>query len=217
VALAALTLPLLPVVYLPFIGPMFAERFLYVPSIGAALLAGFLFDHVRERIAAPRRPIATAAAAVVVAILGASTVDRNADWHDEFTHSLDVTRKVPTAYSQHLVVAYAMYFRLNQPEEGLRHYEAAFRVRPELRRLVPPGLNEFGVGFLRARDYPAAERHFELAVRFDPGYALAYNNLGIAHYEQGRVGAAIEHFRKALAVDPENRQARANLERLLGR
>ena len=217
VALAALTLPLLPVVYLPFIGPMFAERFLYVPSIGAALLAGLLFDRVRERLAVPRRRIATAAVAVVVAILGASTVDRNADWHDELTHSLDVTRKVPTASSQHLVVAYAMYFRLNRPEEGLRHYEAAFRVRPELRKRVVPGLNEFGVGFLRARDFPAAIRHFDLAVRFDPGYALAYNNLGIAYFEQGQVGLAIEHFRKALAADPENRQARANLERLSNR
>ena len=40
--------------------------------------------------------------------------------------------------------------------------------------------SQVGLGFKAKGDLPAAIRHFEQAISYDPGYARGYNNLGNA-------------------------------------
>ena len=63
------------------------------------------------------------------------------------------------------------------------------------------------------RDEALAE--FREAIRIDPAYAQAHNNLGAVLQALGRTAEALDHFRRAVTLRPDNFDARVNLARLL--
>jgi tetratricopeptide (TPR) repeat protein len=70
----------------------------------------------------------------------------------------------------------------------------------------------------RAPDWAAAARRFRQALAVKPGFARAWNNLGIAETHLGQVDEAIAAYRKAISLDDSLAAARANLGGLyLGR
>ncbi len=71
---------------------MVAERYLYLPSVGLALLAAFALT---TSVGRDRPRLAAAAVLVVIALAAAVTVQRNRVWHDEITLWSDVTRRTP--------------------------------------------------------------------------------------------------------------------------
>lgn len=52
---------------------------------------------------------------------------------------------------------------------------------------------------------------YENAIKLNPRYAAAHNNLGCALYTQGRLAEAEASFRKALEIEPEYADAHSNL------
>jgi len=106
-----------------------------------------------------------------------------------------------------------------------RMWRSVLDVRPENARAG------FGIGtaLLARGDYAGAERHFrrvlegipdaETASRRDLStlYAMVHNNLGAIHYMQGRLSPAETHFREALNVSSQYRDAQRNLARVLDR
>jgi len=60
-------------------------------------------------------------------------------------------------------------------------------------------------------DWAEAERHFRLAVAVKPGFARAWNNLGVAAARQGRLEEAAAGYRLASALDPAMAAPHANL------
>jgi tetratricopeptide (TPR) repeat protein len=60
-----------------------------------------------------------------------------------------------------------------------------------------------------------AEEAFVAALALDSEYVHAQLNLGAVHYERGRIGQAIDEFKRVLQIDPENEPARDNLQTLL--
>jgi tetratricopeptide (TPR) repeat protein len=57
----------------------------------------------------------------------------------------------------------------------------------------------------------AAIAHFREAVRINPRYAKAHNNLGNALLVKGNIEEAIDHFKKAIAIEPGYEMAKVNL------
>src|SRR4029434_3591214 len=55
-----------------------------------------------------------------------------------------------------------------------------------------------------------AEEHYRLAVRLDPDFAPAWNNLGVAYASRGRYADALDAFVHALRLPPGGGGARAN-------
>jgi tetratricopeptide (TPR) repeat protein len=70
---------------------------------------------------------------------------------------------------------------------------------------------EAGVGALRVGNFPAAEHHFESALKIDPGLAEVRANLGLAFYADHRYQQAIPEFRQALKQNPSLQTARSFL------
>jgi protein O-mannosyl-transferase len=56
---------------------------------------------------------------------------------------------------------------------------------------------------------------FEEALRLDPDYAQAHNNLGALLQLAGQADAAVEHYRRAVALRPDNVESHTNLGQLL--
>jgi tetratricopeptide (TPR) repeat protein len=56
-----------------------------------------------------------------------------------------------------------------------------------------------------------AQRQFEIATRVDPGFARAWNNLGVALARRGDLAGALGAYRRALEVDSNLQAAQQNL------
>ena len=70
-----------------------------------------------------------------------------------------------------------------------------------------------GLAFYQAGDFVNAARYFEVALDGPPALrSKSHNMLGVTEARLGRPALAIDHYRKALDVDPTNERARKNLE-----
>lgn len=84
--------------------------------------------------------------------------------------------------------------------------------------LNPDTLSAIGSANLRLGRLGQAERWLRRATEEAPGFAPAWNNLGVLLLEQGRTGEASEAFRRAFATDNGNSdQIRDNLRAALAK
>ena len=108
-----------------------AERFLYLPSIGIALLIAALVREVGER--APRswqRPLLLPVALGLCA-LAAATVVRNRAWHDDLTLQQATVQRLPQSFNGHHVLG-QLYLRAGRNVEALAQLDAAEPLLPGL-------------------------------------------------------------------------------------
>jgi Flp pilus assembly protein TadD len=69
----------------------------------------------------------------------------------------------------------------------------------------------------RNQDFGSEVALWSDTVRKSPGSARAWNNLGYAYQLEGRLEEALAAYRRALALEPDDLRARANLRLLEGR
>lgn len=73
----------------------------------------------------------------------------------------------------------------------------------------------FGVDMARRGLWNEALFRFHQAERLDPGNPRVQNNLGVAYEAAGDFDKALEHYKKALQLSPENREMKANYARFV--
>ena len=78
-----------------------------------------------------------------------------------------------------------------------------------------PGLRARSTEARERRDWKAAIRRYEYALRTDPRHAGAWNDLGLVYCEEREFAKARHSFEQALAADPEHPIANLNLAHLL--
>ncbi|KPA16308.1 membrane protein [Candidatus Magnetomorum sp. HK-1] len=64
-------------------------------------------------------------------------------------------------------------------------------------------------------DLEEAEKIFQKVVTIAPDHCIAYNNLGVIYWKKENFVKAIEHFKKALTIDPDNKNSVVNCVKLL--
>ena len=84
-------------------------------------------------------------------------------------------------------------------------------------RLAPSDLNSLGYRLLGAGQIADAVKVFEANVELYPEDANAYDSLGEGQAAAGNTKAAIENYRKSLAMDPKNENAKKMLLKLEGK
>lgn len=235
IAIAIVVLPLLPVLHVPVLGEgVLAERYLYLPVFGFALLAGWGLARV------PWTAARWTALAGVVTLCVAMSVSRNAAWSDSVSLWTDSVRKAPSsaAAREYLCVALLEAGRVEaaaaECREALRLDPARSSARTNLAASLAglgrldealdaygealrqsPGSAEAltGLGLVQmAKGWPdRAIASYRAALASDPGYAEAHNCLGVALIGAGRAAEGIEHLRRAVEAAPENPDYDANL------
>lgn len=68
--------------------------------------------------------------------------------------------------------------------------------------------NALGVSYIRDEKLEKGIAQFEKAVKLQPGYVTAWNNLGDAYEKKNDFKAALKAFEEALLFDPNNKIAR---------
>lgn len=78
----------------------------------------------------------------------------------------------------------------------------------------PPIYNALGFAYFAQEQYDLAIRNYKEALKLDPGYVTALNNLGHAYERKQLTAAALEAYEQALAVDDKNPTAQRRAESL---
>lgn len=77
--------------------------------------------------------------------------------------------------------------------------------------------NALGVSYVRDEKLEKGITQFEYAVKLQPGYVTAWNNLGDAYEKKKELNLALKAFEEALLFDPNNKLARARVDSLRDR
>jgi hypothetical protein len=103
------TVPLLPVLYIPALGEnTFTERYLYLPSAGYVLVLAVFLSWAMEKLPRAGRGI-TIVSIAIIGLYTAWTIDRNTVWKNNFNLWSDTVKKSPESAMAHdgLGIAYA--------------------------------------------------------------------------------------------------------------
>jgi len=68
-----------------------------------------------------------------------------------------------------------------------------------------------GIDYLNTENYKDALGWFEKAVKTDPQFAFAWDNIGICNRRLGNLDAALEAYKKSLALDPNGKTPLQNI------
>ena len=196
---------LLPVVGLVQGGmQLMSDRYFYLPSIGLFVALAWLLDEAVRQRSWLRWPVVALTVAAVLA--GAALAHRQtAVWRDSgtlFRHALAVNEE---NYLAHLNLG-VMLDDAGRSLEALPHLRRAV----ELRRDAVHQFNLANALFKLERTAEAAV-HFRGAVKQQPEFPEAHNNLGIALARMGDLSAARSHFETAIEQQPDYAGAWYNL------
>jgi protein O-mannosyl-transferase len=170
---------------------VFAERYLYLPSVGFALLAGLAW----ARLASARPNWAWPLAAGILLVFSVQCIARNRDWKDDFTLLQVTLRQSPDSGYLHNLMAGAWVQR-DQFQRALEEQKLAVRYEPRS-AVFHKNLGNILLGM----DPAAAAREFAAVVAIQPDLADGHFDLGLAYQAMGQAAKAEEEFRRASAIN----------------
>jgi Flp pilus assembly protein TadD len=211
-SLLLVVIPLLPVLYIPALGEhTFAERYLYIPSVGFVIIVSMglcgiaSLDALRDRA----MPLMLTAVLLITALYCAGTIKRTPVWKDNLTLWSDTVKKSPDGFIPHNNLGLA-YSKQGRTDEAIEEYKEALRLNP----YYAGAHNNLGLAYVDKGLLDTAIGEYNMALKLNPEDELAYNNLGIALEKLERLAEAIEAYKKALNLEPDFAEAHYNLGNL---
>jgi tetratricopeptide (TPR) repeat protein len=194
--LVLLILPCLPpIFYSLYIDKVMLERYLYLPTVGLALLAAWGFLQIPPRM--------IKRAGVVIAVLlvayGGATLWRIPLWKSELALFEALKKQYPSSpfVRSNLGMIYLHEHRLFEA-----YQEATFAV--SLKPQSPNVHRSLGWIYLGMFWTEQARAEFAEANRLQPNYALVLEGLGLTYLQEGNKEKALEYMDMALRADPGN-------------
>ncbi|HWV99976.1 MAG TPA: tetratricopeptide repeat protein [Candidatus Acidoferrum sp.] len=188
---------LVPVIGLVQVGAQsMADRYAYIPSIGALVLVAWGAFALLGRIRYGSAAIATLA--LVASLFCFSTLRKQLSyWQNSealFRHAIAVTGPSWTA-----LTCLGGTLRIQERfEEAIPVYRQAIRQRPN----GALGHSGLGAVLFAKGQFDTAVPELRSAVELKPRDPLARNDLGAALFELGRLDEAMEQYREALKIKP---------------
>lgn len=187
------------------IGTVFAERLLYLPSLGFCLVFGVALEQVWN--AGQRRLSLTVFALLTLGLMNRTWV-RNGDWQNNETLFRTAIQTYPQSAKAHAGLGQILVDKgdwigaINELERALSiypNYDAAHY--------------NMGVAYLSLQQYDNAQIAFAQAEKINPHHARAALNRGVALWELGRPTEAITAYERALLLKPGYAPALENLQK----
>jgi protein O-mannosyl-transferase len=185
-----------------------ADHYLYLPLLGGSLILAGLLLWPR---AAVRAPWVAAGVLLAFAVLSFVQTTRWRSTESLFRHTLRIN---PRSYVAHYSMA-AELLAAGRTEEGIAEARACLAQNPD----YLPAQVALGAAWLRQGQFQTAADHYlgvlatspKTAGKRAPLVASLHNNLGMALARLGRGREAIEHFARAVAIDPQSVTGHFNL------
>ncbi len=178
--LALVAIPLLPVLYIAGVGEnAFAERYLYLPSVGFVFLISMAIMWAQVRMPGGAKGFA-AIPLVITGFYSIGTINRNKDWKDDYNLYLDMVTKSPDGAIPHINFGNILDER-SQIDKAIEHYQIAIRIKPDFAEAH----NNLGVAYGKEGMIDQAIGQFKYALQLNANDAEAFNNLGLAYMRKG--------------------------------
>ncbi len=214
IGLLLIALPLLPVLYIPALSnAAFADRYLYLPSAGLAVLISFairpIFASSKARKA---RALIMPAAAAVLVLYSVGSFKRSVVWKDDLTLWQDTVVKSPSSKYAHYNLALA-YREKGDNKSAVSQFLEAIRLDPAYEDA------HYNLAWVYdySGDYYSAIAHYRDTIRLNPASADAYFNIGLIYSKEGLLSEAAGEFRNALRIRPGYAEAEKELAEVIGR
>ena len=196
-ALVWMAVFLLPVAAIrPLNAAVFAERYLYLPSAGFCLLAGYVLGRAGGDTF-PQSVRVLGAVALVAAAAGLSMV-RIREWRDPISFYATLVRTSPRYAGAYEGLGQAMD-RRGLRDGAVAAYRQALRIDPGR----ASAYNSLGALLADEEAFTEAAQLFRRAVKLDPTLAEARLNLGVACLVLHEQSCLIEQLDALREVDPE--------------
>ena len=208
-----LTLSIVSNLFFP-VGTNMAERLIFMPSVGFVLAAAVLLDRAKMKWDATP---AWSIFAGITLIFGIQTILRNPAWKDNltlFTTDIEVSKnsaKLCNAVGGELFVQSTKKEnesrRVAMLNEAVPHLENAVRIHPHYKNAYLL----LGNCYNNLKMYEKSIASYGMALKLDPDYKEATDNLGITYREAGlyfgetehNPQKALEYIEKAYATRPD--------------
>jgi protein O-mannosyl-transferase len=183
---------------IPLADVIFEHR-LYLPSVGAFLVAACAGAALAAKLSPSRARVAKLAVAAVVLALAGATYARNAVWGDEGGLWMDVLAKSPNNARAHNNAGNLFFAPRGRLDEAIGHFQTALRLRPGFAEAHA----NLGIAYERQGRLDEAAREYETAIALSPTQASAHNNLGGIYLRRGRADDAVRELLAYLGVAPQ--------------
>lgn len=187
------------------IGTIFAERLLYLPSLGFCLVFGVALDQVWN---AGQRRLSLMVFALLVLGFMSRTWVRNGDWHDNETLFRAATQTYPQSAKAHGGLGQILVDK-GDWIGALSELERALSIYPSY---AAAHYNQ-GVAYLSLEQYENALSAFARAEETNPRHERAALNSGVALWALERYAEAIAAYERALIIRPGYAPALENLHK----
>ncbi|OGR00820.1 MAG: hypothetical protein A2505_02505 [Deltaproteobacteria bacterium RIFOXYD12_FULL_55_16] len=205
--LILLVVPLLPALYIPGLGArVFAERYLYLPSLGFTILISLLL--VRLKV---KNEALLIFLVILTLLYSVGTVRRNTVWKDNYSLWHDAAEKAPDSAIAHAYLGHAL-FSGGGVAEAIEHYKTSLKLSPAD---ADVHMN-LGVAYAMEGKTDDAISQYLAAIAIKPNHAAAYDNLGQAYAKEGLIEDAVLQHLAALAINPNYAAAYDNLGVIYG-
>ena len=201
-------------------GGIFAERFLFFPSLGFCVATVYGISRlmktdispvsypVKEWIKVNNKFIALLS--VVFILYSIKTISRNSVWKDNFTlFSEDIKTGKNSAQNQHHYANQYIYMasvekdsskKIEYVNEGIRALRQSLRVHPRF------GESYYLIGLAYQIIIPntdSAIYYYNRAIETAPGYSDSYYHLGILYQNIGKNNVASYYYNEAVKYNPQ--------------
>jgi tetratricopeptide (TPR) repeat protein len=188
-----------------------AERWLYLPSVGACALGGWGAWILYRRTRRWMRPGWALVSAIVLLLFGVRTFLWCYSWRSKESLARTMVASAPDEPLGYTNLGVALVEK-GKVEEAVGEYRKAIQLKPDFFQA------HYNLGNALWHQGKAEEAiaEYRRAVSLDPDFAQAYFNLGLALGERGKVEEAIVAYRRAVQLKPDYAQAHYNLGVTLG-
>jgi tetratricopeptide (TPR) repeat protein len=196
-----LLLPLAPVVYIRLFAQddSVHDRYLYLPVLGFAVLAGLLSEFLRKRKTWLRSPgFALVAFGLAITLLGLVTAAQAQPWRNNLLLYTNAVRVAPNNMLARNNLA-GEYVRQGRYAEAGQMFKAILEKRPGM------WLANYNYGFLsyRSGNLALAEECLRRAILIDPSDPDEHVYLGATYLKEGRLVDAAQQVREGIARKPD--------------
>jgi len=183
-----------------------ADRFTYVPLIGLFIMIAW---GTRDLIKRPR--VLEAIGVLVVLLLSVVARTQVGYWRTNTELWEHALRVADESYVAHTNLGLALYTD-GKANQSIAEFRAALRIRPDFAEAD----NDLGVALANQGDRDGAIQAFLNAVAAKPTQAPSHFNAAVLLALKGDTAAAVTHLERALQIDPNYADARAELQKLRG-
>lgn len=195
---------LIPVANIVPLTMPFAERYLYLPMAGFAIICASLLFSFKIRY-----KIFNLMLSLLLGILCLSVINRNTVWSDDLLFWSDAVIKMPKSARAHHNLG-VTYFSRGRLIEAIQEARTAIWLNP----FDPRYHTTLGIAYAEAGNIEEAIEEFQTTMRISPKDPDAHYNLGVIYLKKGLENQGRAEFEKTIELDPGYSKAINTLELL---